>query len=110
MLQAKHSRRKYSRCAPRLLLNLLTHTFHWTLLVCFFVAPCSPYTRQSKDIVLVEFFAPWCGHCKSLAPEWEKAATNLKGLVKVTKVDATVETSLGSDYGVRGYPTIKVCF
>lgn len=46
----------------------------------------------SKDIWFVEFFAPWCGHCKKLAPEWEEAATKLKGLVKVAKVDATVES------------------
>jgi len=61
----------------------------------------------SKDIWLVEFFAPWCGHCKNLAPEWEEAATKLKGLVKVAKVDATVESALAQKFGVKGYPTIK---
>jgi len=42
----------------------------------------------------LEFYAPWCGHCKKLAPEWDKLATLLKGKVKVGKVDATVETDL----------------
>merc|ERR1719158_1519065 len=57
---------------------------------------------------MVEFYAPWCGHCKSLAPEWKKAASTLKGAVKIAAVDATADESLGSKYGIRGFPTIKV--
>lgn len=45
----------------------------------------------SKDTWLVEFYAPWCGHCKSLAPEWEKAAKALEGFVKVGAVDMTTD-------------------
>lgn len=53
--------------------------------------------------------APWCGHCKALAPEYEKAASEFKGdeNVFLAKVDATAETDLAERFEVRGYPTIK---
>jgi protein disulfide-isomerase A6 len=59
---------------------------------------------------VVEFYAPWCGHCKNLAPEYEIAATNLKGLVKVGGVNCDDESAkeLCGVYEIKGFPTIKV--
>jgi len=63
---------------------------------------------SSDSVWIVEFYAPWCGHCKNLAPEWKKAANALKGVVKIAAVNADEHRSLGSQYGVQGFPTIKI--
>lgn len=62
---------------------------------------------DSDSMWMVEFYAPWCGHCKQLAPSWELAAKHLKGVVKVGAVDMTEHQSVGAPYNVSGFPTIK---
>lgn len=65
---------------------------------------------SNSPFVLVEFYAPWCPYCKDFAPEFRKADTLLQqqnSPVKLAKVDATAETDLAEQNGVRGYPTIK---
>ena len=56
----------------------------------------------------VEFYAPWCGHCKHLAPIWEDFAANHQEEIHIGKVDCTADESkdLCSQYEVRGYPSL----
>ncbi|KAL3614162.1 hypothetical protein CASFOL_042236 [Castilleja foliolosa] len=70
------------------------------------------FVAKHKFIV-VEFYAPWCGHCKKLAPEYEKAASVLSTLdppVVLAKVDANVDQNkvIANGFEVKGYPTLKI--
>ncbi|XP_005052236.1 PREDICTED: protein disulfide-isomerase A3 [Ficedula albicollis] len=63
----------------------------------------------ARDLAgLTPFRAPRCGHCKRLAPEYESAATRLKGIVPLVKVDCTANSNTCNKYGVSGYPTLKI--
>eukprot|EP00621_Florenciella_sp_RCC1693_P016534 CAMPEP_0182532650 /NCGR_PEP_ID=MMETSP1323-20130603/12060_1 /TAXON_ID=236787 /ORGANISM="Florenciella parvula, Strain RCC1693" /LENGTH=212 /DNA_ID=CAMNT_0024742431 /DNA_START=17 /DNA_END=655 /DNA_ORIENTATION=- len=56
----------------------------------------------------VKFYAPWCGHCKKMAPAWESLAVELKegGLVNIAEVDVTGNRALGTRFEVKGFPTL----
>ncbi|KAE8705993.1 hypothetical protein F3Y22_tig00110410pilonHSYRG00019 [Hibiscus syriacus] len=70
-------------------------------------------TVSKHNFMAVEFYAPWCGHCKHLALEYEKA-TSISSKhypsVFLANVDVNEEANrnLASEYGVRGYPTLKI--
>ena len=68
------------------------------------------FVTNSGKPALVEFFAPWCGHCKTLAPIYDELAASFeyaKDKVVIAKVDADAHKDLGRKFGVQGFPTLK---
>ncbi|MGE3228871.1 MAG: thioredoxin [Hyphomicrobium sp.] len=63
---------------------------------------------QSKEPVLVDFFAEWCGPCKAMAPALEQVASEQKGKVKVVKLDVDQSPAITTRYGIRAMPTLIV--
>jgi protein disulfide-isomerase A1 len=61
---------------------------------------------EREKTLLLEFYAPWCGHCRMLKPIWAEVATAMKGRLTFAKVDAVANTAAGEKYKVEGFPTI----
>jgi thioredoxin 2 len=62
---------------------------------------------KGSDIpIVVDFWAPWRGPCKMMAPAYEQAARELEPQVRLAKVDTEAEPALGNEFGIRSIPTI----
>jgi len=66
------------------------------------------YQKTNAGTWLIDFYAPWCGHCKVLAPVWEKLANAQKGNYFVAKVDCNKNFNLCNELGIDGFPTIAL--
>jgi len=63
---------------------------------------------QSEVPVLVDFWAPWCGPCRAIAPSVDEVATEFQGRAKVLKVNVDEQPEIASKYGVQSIPTLTI--
>jgi thioredoxin 2 len=64
------------------------------------------HMTRSDIPLLVDFWAPWCGPCRMMAPAYEQAATQLEPKFRVVKVNTEEEQALGARFGIRSIPTL----
>ena len=76
--------------------------------VAFSGASFERHVSRNDIPLLVDFWAPWCGPCRMMAPAYEQAAAQLEPHVRVAKVNTEEEQALGASYGIRSIPTLML--
>jgi len=66
------------------------------------------HISRSEVPILVDFWAPWCGPCKMMAPQFVQAASQLEPNVRLAKVNTEAEQALGAQYNIRSIPTLAL--